>query len=264
MEQFTKRSGFRLLLNSTLQTVVLAALLIAGSGLMSPRVEANRKCSGFQYYMFAQYWTPSICIDYDLPPGQCIVPHEAEDWVIHGLWPSSFTVSRIPEFCHGSKFSVHKLHNRMSRLKRAWPNPILQSRDRSTKDRYWLWRHEWNKHGRCAVLCDRSVDDEYDYFAFGLDLHKTYDIGSALMKAGIEPDDEALIPTKTIEQALHADFGAMPELRCVRSGGDKKVNLFAVRLCLTPGSEDLIDCPASDRQTRYVCPDKLIYPTRKE
>lgn len=49
---------------------------------------------------------------------------------------------------------------------------------------YSFWKHEWDKHGTCAIGA-KTVHNEFDYFQTGLKLLDTYNMIDVLAKANI-------------------------------------------------------------------------------
>ena len=53
---------------------------------------------------------------------------------------------------------------------------------------YGFWKHEWEKHGRCAAALP-AMSSELKYFSEGVALNAKYPIKQYLDKAGIVPDN---------------------------------------------------------------------------
>lgn len=68
----------------------------------------------------------------------------------------------------------------------------------NTSNPYAFWKHEWNKHGTCAVTI-KELDNEFKYFQTGLKLLSTYNMIDVLGKANIFPDKKYMV-----DDLLHA------------------------------------------------------------
>lgn len=51
---------------------------------------------------------------------------------------------------------------------------------------YSFWKHEWDKHGTCAVTM-KALNNEFNYFEEGLKLLYKYNMIDVLAKANILP-----------------------------------------------------------------------------
>jgi len=113
---------------------------------------------------------------------------------LHGLWPE------WAEYCDGPKFEISKLHDLQPELEQKWAScthrnnrvrdqeeqedhaPSSTSRGRaSLRADTWFWRHEWERHGKCAAQqffpndpAKVDSEGEHAYFEKALQLATDY------------------------------------------------------------------------------------------
>ncbi len=143
-----------------------------------------------------------------------------------------------------------------SELQVSWPNLVSDDGSKRMSN----WQYEWDKHGVCAMLCDTNITSQHDYFSDAIDLVETYDIKETLAAASIVPNDNTSISSQAVVDAIKAAYGVAPVLSCYRDKTDDTSYLLEVRLCLKPGSYDLIECNSSVVSKSQSCPDRFIYP----
>ncbi|KAH0631594.1 hypothetical protein JD844_005999 [Phrynosoma platyrhinos] len=98
---------------------------------------------------FVQMWPGSFCVAL-ATRFDCVIPKTANNWTIHGLWPSD-----IEECCH------------------YW---YLFPSDLNTAQLMHLrGEKEWKKHGTCAG-CVETLNSPNKYFRAALSLHTKYNI----------------------------------------------------------------------------------------
>ncbi|MCP4315273.1 MAG: hypothetical protein GY789_04390 [Hyphomicrobiales bacterium] len=219
----------------------------------------NPPCSQFKFYAFAQYWMPTLCLKEN--SALCAENTDGNGWVIHGLWPDSDTSAGDLVYCPSRKFYVDDLEDILPQLQSAWPNPITEKRDTDRGNRGWLWRHEWYKHGACAMKCDTSIGSMNDYFDSAINIHQQFNVAEALEKARIGPGgDGQNVETAKIRRAIRVKFGVEPTVKCFNDKNSKKSYLFDVTLCLDPTTRQAIACPKHASGTGELCPAEVIYP----
>jgi len=116
----------------------------------------------FDFYVFEQTWSAEFCQTKKSWPG-CKTPTQfmQNHLTIHGLWPnyaSSREGHMWPQCCNstfGQNVDSLVVQQLFSDLKTYWPNEQLP--DPPLKDlSATLWQHEWNKHGTCSGVSQRS------------------------------------------------------------------------------------------------------------
>jgi hypothetical protein len=83
-------------------------------------------------------------------------PH-AEEWTLHGLWPSN-------DDCSGTPFDPSAISSIQSKLQEKWSS--CYGKGGGNVD---FWQHEWQKHGTCSRM------NELDYFNTALTLQEKYE-----------------------------------------------------------------------------------------
>lgn len=112
---------------------VVCALFAATGG----PARAQTGAAGFDYYVLALSWTPSWCAqDGDARGDTRCAAGAGLGWLVHGLWPQHDT-GGWPEYCTTPAPPP-------GRAQTAAMTDIMGSAG--------LAWHQWNKHGRCAML----------------------------------------------------------------------------------------------------------------
>ena len=116
------------------------------------------------------------------PIHECNLPKNKE-WSIHGLWPSK-NQSWGPVFCDKStKFVLEDLDSIRSELDVKWVDVFKGNKLGN------LWKHEWSKHGTCALNIS-SINSQLEYFQAGLKLFKKHNLKEILEKVEIRPGNK--------------------------------------------------------------------------
>lgn len=153
------------------------------------------------------------------PPNKCNVPKH-DHWTIHGIWPNKHRQKK-PAFCRRDlTFRVSELDNIRDELEIKW----LSVSDKNPEK---FWKHEYLKHGTCAVVLN-SMNTIEKYFRKGLELNYLYNIKYMLDKSNIIPGRRYSI--SQILTALNRELGVSPQVTCIR---DKEKNQYIeeVRIC---------------------------------
>lgn len=133
----------------------------------------------FDLLVFTQSWPLTVCYVWQKGSEShtCLLPKH-NNWTIHGIWPTQYhTIG--PEYCNKSlKFDATVLAPIEKQLKEYWIDVQNGSKP------YSFWKHEWDKHGTCAVVL-KTMDNQFKYFQAGLKFLKTYNMIDVLAKAGI-------------------------------------------------------------------------------
>lgn len=115
----------------------------------------------------------------------CSLPKH-DEWTIHGIWPTKYHTLG-PQFCNKSlEFNSSILAPIENELKDHWLDIHKGSKS------YALWKHEWDKHGTCAVTI-KALDNEFKYFQTGLKLFDKYNMIDVLTKANILPGNKYMV-----------------------------------------------------------------------
>lgn len=115
----------------------------------------------------------------------CLLPKH-EEWTIHGIWPSKFHTTS-PQFCNKSlEFNSSALAPIENVLKERWFDIHKGSKP------YSFWKHEWDKHGTCAVTV-KALNNEFNYFQGALKLFEKYNMTGVLTKASILPGNKYMV-----------------------------------------------------------------------
>ena len=151
-------------------------------------------------------------------------PDKAQ-WSVHGLWPTRYGEIN-PNFCNNSwAYSHQEMEPIMTELKEFWPDVEM----RKVKDS--LWKHEWTKHGTCAVASARETKmaGQTDYFSTGCRLARENPLTDWLAKAGVKPDDQTLYETRQVWEAVMAGTGgARPHIDCQKVEGSAMISEIKV------------------------------------
>jgi ribonuclease T2 len=76
---------------------------------------------------------------------------------------------------------------------------------------YALWKHEWRRHGTCAVALP-ALDTESKYFGQGLKWIDQYDMSNILSKSAIEPNNR--YTAEEVWNAVQKTLGKNPTVHC--------------------------------------------------
>ncbi len=242
----------------------LAIFLAMGAAISVARSDQPSQCSLFDTYVLANTWAPTLCRRYP-DDNNCASIETLDHWVLHGLWPNGSRIGSYPSNCKGPKFDEEAVIDLAPEMRAEWPNIAYDPKGRQSKAGDHLtneafWGHEWDKHGTCALLCDDAITSQRDYILLMLELNRTYDIGEAMRRGGIAPDDDWTISAQSIVDALETSFGVKPRISCYTDPGNDIAYLLDAWLCLEPGSDNLIDCEASTKADWFACPEDLVFP----
>jgi ribonuclease I len=120
-----------------------------------------------------------------------------------------------PEYCNTSlPFNASMLIPLESKLKEHWID--IQNGSKH----YAFWKHEWNKHGTCAVTI-KALDSEYNYFLTGLKLLDTYNMINVLAKANILPGQSHRV--QNILKGIEKVLGKRGQVMCAKNKVNAKI-----------------------------------------
>ena len=112
-----------------------------------------------------------------------------------------------PSFCNSSlHFNVSALQSIENDLEFYWGDV------HNSTSKQKLWKHEWQKHGSCAVTLP-ALDSELKYFSQGLQWMKTYGMDNILLKGGIKPNSN--YTPETVWESVQKITGKNPAVQCL-------------------------------------------------
>lgn len=198
--------------------------------------------SEWDHFVFSQQWPQSVCYYRNLTKQfNCEIPKDTKFWTVHGLWPSLNT-SMGPSFCNkSSKFDPKQVDKIKDKLGIFWPNLFTD------EDANSFWKHEWEKHGTCA-LSMTVLNTELKYFTKGLELHNTFDFSVKLQKKGIVPSDDVSYLYYAFYKAVKEILGFDAKVQCFYDKEKKKQLIAEIEFCLSP-SFVTIKCPIKKTET---------------
>ena len=109
-------------------------------------------------------------------------PHSSFPWSMHGLWPEykGGDYKHYPK-CHSEDININKLI--LTTMHKHW-----HSLKKFHHSDYWLWYHEWKKHGACIF------DHAQQYFEITLKLFEQIKNDPEKFRYGIRHGDELWYP----------------------------------------------------------------------
>lgn len=176
----------------------------------------------FDYLLLVQQWDPY----FRLP---------AEQWTLHGLWPSrgGGNASSYPCGCTKDKFDDKVVSDLIPQMDKEWPSNHPNADE-------GFWKHEFEKHGTCAIKGGVCID-QHDFFSKTLKLYEAHNLANVLSHASIVPGSS--YAEDKISAAFKASVGAIPMYGCQ---GDK---LKEIAFCFDK-SFKVIDCDEGTRKQR--------------
>jgi ribonuclease T2 len=172
---------------------------------MSTRVD-------FDYLLLSLNWPGSACMT--LSPCKAVTP-KYTNFTIHGLWPNNHN-GRGPENC-GEVFDYNKVQSLIEDLRLYWAD--------FKPDEPNFWKHEFDKHGSCAVSAG-VFKDQYDYFLQTINLVRRMPIHTALQSAGFIPSNTKTYHREELLSVVESAVGAKPFITC-----DKRKYVKEMRFC---------------------------------
>jgi len=170
------------------------------------------KNNEFDVLIFTQRWPLTACFEWENKSRinethTCSLPKH-EEWTIHGIWPTKYNTIG-PTFCYnGLPFNSSTLTPIENELKENWID--IQNGSRP----YSFWKHEWEKHGTCAITV-KALNNEFKYFQTALKLLEEYHMTNILAKANILPGDKHMV--QDILVRLQRILNKRGQIMCVRN-----------------------------------------------
>ncbi|XP_036335659.1 ribonuclease Oy-like isoform X1 [Rhagoletis pomonella] len=184
--------------------------------------------------IFTQQWPVTTCYHWreEDSTHACSLPDKKEFWTIHGVWPTKLG-HMGPSFCNKTAdFDLNQLEQILTNLKTYWPTIDGQQK------LGYFWRHEWLKHGTCAVTLE-ELDNELKYFKQGLAWREQFLMSNILGNAGIHPDSNNTVVA--LQTALLKTLGKNPSIHCIYDNKRDMSYLEEIRICFNKQLE-LTDC----------------------
>ncbi|PSN51011.1 hypothetical protein C0J52_07447 [Blattella germanica] len=219
---------------------------------------SSAKDHDWDILIFTQHWPLTVCLQWkeQLPQHSCLLPRK-NAWTVHGIWPTKLG-TKGPLFCNNSlHFNETQLVPIEVELEQYWADV-----HNSSGTIYQLWKHEWKKHGTCAVSLP-ALDSESKYFGQGLKWIKDYDMDGILSKSGIQPN--ANYTPQEVWSAVQKTLGKDPAVQCIVDPKTKVSYLFEIRICFDKNLT-LVDCDGIREHEeapgmKTNCPNRnLTYP----
>ncbi|XP_051174778.1 ribonuclease Oy-like [Leptopilina boulardi] len=185
--------------------------------LLNPSLLDNH----FDVIIFSQNWPQSVCFLWKKksPQHTCRLPTNNE-WTIHGIWPSQFN-KILPAYCNKTiNFDLSVLANIQNELKLKWTD--IQSAMRPGT----FWKHEWDRHGTCAVILEKMNTQE-KYFQMGLNLFNKYDMKNILAKVNIVPGNS--YPLNMILDGIKKILNINAQVTCAEN--TKTNDILEIKIC---------------------------------
>ena len=85
---------------------------------------------------------------------------DRRNWTVHGIWPTKDGEIGPLNCDHSKPFDIEYVRPLLPDLRLHWTNV----RGNTAEDDFW--KHEWNKHGTCAMQLE-PMDNEFKYFKKG-------------------------------------------------------------------------------------------------
>lgn len=158
-----------------------------------------------------------------------------QEWIVHGLWPTKIG-EEGPFFCNTSiPFNTADLAPIEADLEKYWTNVEANTQ------KYSFWKHEWKKHGTCAVQL-AALDSPLKYFTQGLTWMKQYNITGILASSKVIPSANGYT-LGDVNTAIKTVLKVNPDIQC--SVDKAKLSLLnEIRICFDKNLQ-LIDCGKS-------------------
>lgn len=101
-----------------------------------------------------------------------------------------------------------------------------------------LWKHEWLKHGTCALVLP-ELSTENKYFGQGLAWLQQYSMAPLLARSGVLPDENHNV--MEIQEAIKNTLNKNPSIHCIKDRETGDTYLSEIRICFSKQLE-LVDC----------------------
>lgn len=240
--------------NIALCIFLLSLLYITTHGRKFERRKPKRPTSNeFDVLIFTQRWPLTACFLWkeSSETHSCSLP-KRDEWTIHGIWPTKYNTMG-PEFCNRSlPFNASALAPLQSQLRENWIDIQNGSNPNS------FWKHEWNKHGTCAVAI-KSLNNEFNYFQEGLKLLDKYNMIDVLAKANILPGKKYMVENMLL--GIQNVLNKRGQITCAQNEKTGESYVNEIRICFNKALQ-LTDCDGIYKfPTNCDRSKQIIYPS---
>ncbi|XP_018045399.1 PREDICTED: ribonuclease Oy [Atta colombica] len=197
--------------------------------------KTNVKSNEFDVLIFTQRWPLTVCFEWENKSlnstHRCVLP-KRNKWTIHGIWPTKYNEIG-PQFCNRSlSFDSKTLAPVEEALKENWIDIQKGSKP------YSFWKHEWDKHGTCAISV-RDLNNELKYFRTGLKLLDRYNMIDVLAKTNILPGNKYTV--QNYLTGIQKILNKRGQVMCVVDQKTKNSYVNEIRICFNKALQ-LVDC----------------------
>ncbi|XP_036363290.1 ribonuclease Oy isoform X2 [Octopus sinensis] len=230
---------------------ILSVSLIAVSlHLYIPTISARDV--SFDSFVFSQQWLPTFCMHATEEERACKIPDMVKNWVIHGIWPESSKKPDPPAFCNSSwHFNESDIKSIEDELKIRWPN-VFTSTGRTS-----FWKHEWEKHGTCAV--DKPyIFNEKSYFEMGIKLNKQYNLRHIYERSGIIAVNYTSYKCEDFRNVIKKNWNVESIITCVHSKEHRQY-ILQTEICFDKSFKP-IDCKRDQKCLQCSQKENIWYP----
>ncbi|XP_019882311.2 ribonuclease Oy [Camponotus floridanus] len=221
-------------LNKMAKYIILYIFLLCSLVYLTHgRKSKKPKSNNFDVVIFTQQWPLTACFIWEESSKHhtCLLP-KRDEWTIHGIWPTKYN-TKGPEYCNTSlRFNASVLVPLESQLKENWMDIHNGSNP------YSFWKHEWEKHGTCAIKI-KALGNEYKYFEKGLTFLNSYNMIDILPKANIFPGQKYMVENMLI--GIQQVLNKRCQIICVQNKKTGESYVSEIRLCFDKALK-LIDC----------------------
>lgn len=218
---------------------------MAANGIL-PKFDDN----SWDFFLLVREWPGTIATQ--------PMPSYLNSFTVHGLWPQRQD-NTWPSFCNNSyPYRYSEIAGILHQLDVAWFDSLHGHVNGSD-----FWSHEWEKHGTCAMVGDRSmIGSELGYFQAAISLHDQITEVAWLAQAGITPADpsQTMYDTDKFLSAMSDQLGQQAMIKCSHKDGNTVINNFGV--CIDK-SLSVMACPDSliqQWQQSANCGSQVGYP----
>ncbi|KAG5332426.1 RNOY Ribonuclease, partial [Acromyrmex heyeri] len=240
---------------SIISCIVLFYLLCVTHGKWIENWKTNVKSNEFDVLMFTQRWPLTVCFEWENKSRlnsthRCMLP-KSNEWTIHGIWPTKYNIIG-PQFCNRSlSFDSKALAPIEGALKENWIDIQKGSKP------YSFWKHEWDKHGTCAISV-RDLNNELKYFQTGLKLLNKYNMIDVLAKSNILPGNKYMV--QNYLTGIQKILNKRGQVMCVVDQKTKNSYVYEIRICFNKALQ-LVDCDGIYQfPTNCNRSQQIIYP----
>ncbi|KYN06507.1 PREDICTED: ribonuclease Oy [Cyphomyrmex costatus] len=241
---------------SIVSCIVLIYLLCITHGRWIGRKNIKQKSRNeYDVLIFTQRWPLTTCFVWESQsrPNEthsCSLP-KRNQWTIHGIWPTIYNEIG-PQFCNNSlSFNSTALAPIENELKQNWLDIQKGSKP------YSFWKHEWDKHGTCAISV-QELNSEFKYFQTALKLLDNYNMINILAKANILPGNRYTV--QNYLTGIKKVLNKRGQVMCVVNQKTKTSYVEEIRICFNKTLQ-LVDCDGIYKfPTNCNRSQEIVYP----